>query len=173
MTKDEYNEHGGMNMLEFFKESSRGPKFIPHQGQNKIFFHTYTCEEDFQSKAYSMDSVNDAFERKKDPESLLSKMIIMLHELNESVHTGIWDKKKLGKYEHAETDYPKIYKIVLEEISDGALENIANHKLDFGLSVHPSDLGKTVAQRIKEDRVNKDLMESLDRELEPTFVRRK
>lgn len=147
------------NYLELFKESSIEPAFIKDRGKNKIFLHTLTCEEDYRRVAYGIKSVNKILEDPKTFDedtrklALASRMIAMINALQEGVKNG-FDKNGLGRYKKAEEDYPRLYALIIDGISEKALDEISKHEMQFGTHVLPLDLGKKLADTIREDRKN-------------------
>lgn len=139
------------NYLEFFKESSSDPIFVQFKGENKIFINHLCDEADNEKKAYGIRSFNKIFEQKITQDKLMCRVLSMIHHLQDGVENG-FDPNGLGRYEHAATDYPKIYETILKGISAEALQAMSEHKMEFATHFYPENLGEKVADKILKDR---------------------
>ncbi len=139
------------NRLEFFKESSDDPFFSEHKGQGKIFLHHLCAEAPVSRKYYSMHTINQAFEQNQNTEHFLGKITSMIYALQQAVTHGLEDSP-LGRYEYAQKDYPQLYETIVKNISEGALQEMERRQQDYGLTVHPSNLGKITAEQLRADR---------------------
>lgn len=81
----------------------------------------------------------------------MGRVLSMVYHLQDGIDNG-FDPKGLGKYEHASTDYPNIYNIILKGISEKALVEMSEHKMDFATHFYPENLGEKVVERIIKDR---------------------
>jgi hypothetical protein len=139
------------NYLEFFKENSSDPIFSQFKGEDKIFINHLCDEADNERKAYGIRSFNKIFEQKIGQDKLMGRVLSMVYHLQDGIDNG-FDPKGLGKYEHASTDYPNIYNIILKGISEKALVEMSEHKMDFATHFYPENLGEKVVERIIKDR---------------------
>ena len=133
-------------MLYVFKEQD--PRMSDYAGREKVFYHTVCTGNEY---SYDVDKINSLFEERDDIDSLLARMVIMMEYLQDGYHSGEYPGPA-GLYIHAHDEYPEKYLLLVEGLSERALEVMDEINVSKFSMSEPSDLAQQYVHRLREDR---------------------
>jgi len=133
------------NRLLLFREQN--PYTRDFAGRGKIFLH-HLCTG--ARASYGVNHINRLFEENLNEDSLLERMIMTMHALQVR-HPDVF-----GKYKYAETEYPEKYRLLVEGLSDKALDAIVKIDVSRVAKAEPADLGQQFVDGILADRAALD-----------------
>lgn len=142
------------NILEVFKEQL--PTNKPYAGQGKIFLNR-VCTG--RSYSYSVERINRFFEENDNADHILQRLISMMEYLQDGYHKGVYGGLA-SAYAHATTEYPEKYLLLVNGLSEKALDVIRRTKMSDWTTAEPDNLGEVFYTSIMRDRSTANKIEA-------------
>lgn len=125
-----------------------------HAGKGKVFFYQGCDESDHRRCSYDINAINHMFETGcaiggsalKENEYFLERMVSLMEGLQSE------NQKMYEQYENATKEYPELYQILVEGLSDKTLKIISDIDVSIGVGFEPADLGNCFVDKLLEDR---------------------
>jgi len=127
--------------MEIFKEQD--PRMKDFAGRGKVFFIQYCTDA---RASYSVDSINQFFETGHNPDHILERMVDLMEALQSR------DPAVFLKYKGAQSEYPDLYQLLVDGLSDETLQIISDMDVSKAILSAPSDMGKRFVDQLLYDK---------------------
>lgn len=140
------------NMLYIFKNENPPASFAQHEniGEDRIFFHTLCTGG---GKSYRVEHLNSLFENGENIDHLFERVVSMMQYLQEGYHSGEYYGPP-GEYHAASTEYPLKYELLVDNLSEVALDVIKGINSGSAIEADEEGIGTDFCKTLIEDRTS-------------------